>query len=65
MYPWKRKWQPTSVFLPGTSHGLRSWSGGGRQREGPTVHEIAESQIRVSTHSQLLYNKVPVSYSVT
>ena len=21
--PWKRKWQPTPVFLPGKSHGLR------------------------------------------
>ena len=24
---WKRKWQPTSVFLPGESHGQRSLSG--------------------------------------
>ena len=22
--PWRRKWQPTPVFLPGKSHGLRS-----------------------------------------
>ena len=22
--PWKRKWQPPSVFLPGKSHGQRS-----------------------------------------
>ena len=22
--PWKRKWQPTQVFLPGESHGQRS-----------------------------------------
>ena len=22
--PWRRKWQPTSVFLPGESHGQRS-----------------------------------------
>ena len=22
--PWRRKWQPTSVFLPGKSHGQRS-----------------------------------------
>ena len=22
--PWKKKWQPTSVFLPGESHGQRS-----------------------------------------
>ena len=24
---WKRKWQPTSVFLPGKSHGQRSLVG--------------------------------------
>ena len=25
--PWRRKWQPTSVFLPGESHGQRSLEG--------------------------------------
>ena len=25
--PWRRKWQPTPVFLPGESHRLRSWAG--------------------------------------
>ena len=25
--PWKRKWQPTPVFLPGKSHGQRSLMG--------------------------------------
>ena len=25
--PWRRKWQPTPVFLPGKSHGQRSMSG--------------------------------------
>ena len=25
--PWSQKWQPTSVFLPGESHGQRSLSG--------------------------------------
>ena len=24
---WRRKWQPTSVFLPGKSHGQRSLAG--------------------------------------
>ena len=27
--PWKRKWQPTPVFLPGKSHGQRSLVGWG------------------------------------
>ena len=25
--PWRRKWQPTQVFLPGYSHGQRSLAG--------------------------------------
>ena len=25
--PWRRKWQPTVVFLPGKSHGQRSLAG--------------------------------------
>ena len=25
--PWRRKWQPTPVFLPGKSHGQRSLGG--------------------------------------
>ena len=25
--PWRRKWQPISVFLPGKSHGWRSLAG--------------------------------------
>ena len=25
--PWRRKWLPTSVFLPGESHGQRSLAG--------------------------------------
>ena len=27
MVPWRRKWQPTPVFLPGKSHGQRSPAG--------------------------------------
>ena len=26
-FPWKKKWQPTPVFLPGESHGQRSLVG--------------------------------------
>ena len=25
--PWRRKWQPTPVFLPGESHGRRNLAG--------------------------------------
>ena len=27
LFPWSRKWQPTSVFLPGESHGRKSLAG--------------------------------------
>jgi len=26
-FPWRRKWQPTPVFLPGKYHGERSLAG--------------------------------------
>ena len=26
-YPWRKKWQPTPMFLPGESHGQRSLAG--------------------------------------
>ena len=29
--PWRSAWQPTSVFLPGKSHGQRSLAGCGPQ----------------------------------
>ena len=31
--PWRRKWQPTPVFLPGESHGQRSLEGSGQWRQ--------------------------------
>ena len=42
--PWRRKWQPTPVFLPGKSHGQRSLAGyspGGHKRVG---HDLATKQ---------------------
>ena len=32
--PWRRAWQPTLVFLPGESHGQRTWWA--------TVHGVAK-----------------------
>ena len=42
--PWRRKWQRTSVFLPGKSHGQRGawWA---------TVHRVTKNQTRLSTHT--------------
>ena len=42
--PWRRKWQPTPVFLPGKSHGqknLADYSLRGHQRVG---HDLVTKQ---------------------
>ena len=39
--PWRRKWQPTPVLLPGKSHGRRSL-------EQATLHGVAKSRTRLS-----------------
>ena len=42
-YSWKRKWQPTPVFLPGESHGQRSLAGH------ITVHGISRVGYNLAT----------------
>ena len=41
-FPWRRKWQPTPVFLPEKSHGQRSLAGyspkGGKESD--TIEQI-------------------------
>ena len=39
-FPWRRKWQPTPVFLPGESHGRRSLVG--------YIHGVAKSRTQLS-----------------
>ena len=41
--PWRRKWQPTLVFLPGESQDRGAWWA--------TVRSVAKSQTRLSTHA--------------
>ena len=38
---WRKKWQPTPVFLCGKSHGQRSWQA--------TVHEVTKSWTQLSS----------------
>ena len=38
--PWRRKWQPTQVFLPGEFHGQRAWWA--------TTHGVTKSQTQLS-----------------
>ena len=37
---WRRKWQPTPVYLPGELHGQTAWQA--------AVHGVAKSQTRIS-----------------
>ena len=54
-FPWRRKWQPTLVFLPGESHVQRSLTG--------TVHGVAKSWTQLSywahMHAQSYTNYHP------
>ena len=61
-FPWRRKWQPTPVFLPGESHGRRSLVGYTVHRVaksrtslvGYTVHRVAESDTTERLHFHFL-----------
>ena len=50
--PWRRKWQPTPVFLPGKSHGPGALQA--------TVHGITKSQTRLNDFTTL-HSKSDVS----
>ena len=43
--PWRRKWQPTPVFLPGKSHGERSLAGYSRWG-----HRESQTRLRTAQH---------------
>ena len=45
--PWRRKWQPSPIFLPGKSHGQRSWwvSVHGVSKESDTTKQLNSNHI--------------------
>ena len=45
--PWRRKWQPTPVFLPGESHGQRSLAGNSPwiRKELDTTYQLNKSNL--------------------
>ena len=43
--PWRRKWQPAPVFLPGKFRGQRSWAG-----YNPRGHKESDKPAWLSTH---------------
>ena len=59
MFPWRRKWQPTPVYLPGISHGWRSRAG-----YSPWGHKESDTteQLHSLTHSLACVQSTSVSY---
>ena len=60
--PWRRKWQPTPVFLPGKSHGQRRLAGCSPWFHKRVRHDLATKQqqqqkIRTYFRIFLLYQK--------
>ena len=59
--PWRKRWQPTPVFLPGKSHGQRSLVA--------TVHRVSQGKTWLSMHASHLVcsddqiNTIPISLS--
>ena len=51
--PWRRKWQPTPVFLFGNSHGRRSLAG-----YSPRGHKLLDVTERARTHTHFFCEAV-------
>ena len=60
---WRKKWQPTPVFLPGESHGQRSLVGSmGSHRVGHNWSDLAcmhALEKEMATHSSILAWRIP------
>ena len=60
--PWRRKWQPTPIFLPGKSHGQRSLVGynpWGHKESDATEH-ISVNQEWVEIYNTILVNDASI-----
>ena len=54
--PWRRKWQPTPIFLPGRFHGQRSlvgYSPGGHKESDMTDHGCMHVSAYTHTHTHV------------
>ena len=53
--PWKRKWQPTPVFLPGEFHGQRSQVGCSPwgHKELDTTEQLTHTHTHTHTHTRV------------
>ena len=59
--PWRRKWQPTPVFLPGEFHGQRSLEGYSPWgcRESDTTERLSTAHTRSHTKFSFFFSKEP------
>ena len=53
--PWRRKWQPTPVFLPGESHGQRSLA----DKRSLWGHKESDTTKQMSTHTAQQHSSLP------
>ena len=51
--PWRREWQPTPVFLPRESHGLRGLAG-----YIPWSYKESDTTEQLTFHSRICYRKI-------
>ena len=58
--PWRRKWQPTPVFLPGESHGQKTEEPGGPQSVGSqsVMTELTHTHSSRSLELELIDDKL-------
>ena len=56
--PWRRKWQPTSVFLPRESHGQRSLAGCSPWGHKRVRHDLATKQQSLMNKDGKILNKI-------
>ena len=63
--PWRRKWQPTPVFLPGKSRGQRSLVGYSCKESDTTdqLSTYARTHARTHTHTHTHTHRVHADYS--
>ena len=55
--PWRRKWEPTPVFLPGEFHGQRSLVG-------YSSWDRKKSQTRLGTHTHILVRRKEINKQI-